>query len=521
MSIDISQYERSLEVRPLRLDDYDAVRTLQLACFPKMDPWDKDQYRALVTRFPEGQLAVEVDGVIAASSSSLIVDYAEYSDWHNWHTVSDGGYIRNHDEDGDTLYGIEIMVHPDHRGMKLARRLYDARKQVCRDRNLARMMIGGRIPGYVQHKDEMSAARYVERVQSKSLFDPVLTAQLANGFLLRQLVPDYMPSDEDSAGYATVMEWPNLDYERRPTPRLRRAVHPVRIGLAQYEMREVGRWEDFERQCRVLVEIASDNKTDFAVFPELFTLQLLCLIGRTEPGSAARRLAEFTPKYIEFFRNLAMEYDINIVGGSTFAMSGDRLMNIAYLFHRDGGIDEQAKIHVTPNERRWWGVEGGDRVDVFDTDHGRVAILICYDVEFPELVRIAVAKGARLLFVPYNTNDRYGHLRVRYCAQARCIENHLFIAASGCVGNLPFIENADVHYAQSALLTPSDITFSRDGIATEAQPNLETLVVQDVDLELLRRHRSLGTVQNWNDRRTDLYAVHWRDDPKGEPSGSV
>lgn len=518
MTVDVSSFERSLEVRPLRPGDYEEVRALQLLCFPRMAPWDREHFEAQVARFPEGQLCVELDGAILASSASLVVDYAEYSHWHSWSEISDQGRIRNHDPEGDTLYGIEIMVHPKARGIKLARRLYDARKQLCRNLNLARMMIGGRIPGYAEHRDEMTAQEYVHRVQAKSLYDPVLTTQLANGFLLRQLVPDYLPSDEDSAGYATVMEWPNLDYEPKPSPRLRRAVHPVRLGLAQYEMREVGSFEDFERQCRVLVEIASDNKTDFAVFPELFTLQLLCLLGKTEPGTAARRLAEYTPRYIELFRNLAMRYDINIVGGSTFSMQGERLMNVAYLFHRDGGIDEQPKIHITPNERKWWGVEGGDRVDVFDTDHGKVAMLVCYDVEFPELVRIAVKKGARLLFVPYNTNDRYGHLRVRYCAQARCVENHLFIAASGCVGNLPFVENADVHYAQSAIFTPSDVAFSRDGIATEAQPNLETLVVQDVDLELLRRHRSLGTVQNWNDRRTDLYVVRWRD---GDGGGEV
>jgi predicted amidohydrolase len=79
------------------------------------------------------------------------------------------------------------------------------------------------------------------------------------------------------------------------------------------------------------------------------------------------------------------------------------------------------------------------------------------------------------------------------------------------VGNLPLVENADIHYAQSGIFTPSDIPFARDGVATECSPNLETVLMQDLDLELLRRARRGGTVQNWNDRRKDLYSVVWKE----------
>jgi len=188
---------------------------------------------------------------------------------------------------------------------------------------------------------------------------------------------------------------------------------------------------------------------------------------------------------------------------------------VSYLFRRDGTIGRQYKIHVTPAERRWWGIKPGNKVEVFDTDRGRVAILICYDIEFPELGRIAASKGAQIVFVPFNTSDRHGYLRIRYCAQARCIENHLYAAVSGCIGNLPFVDNADVHYAQSGVFTPCDFSFARDGVAAECTPNIETLVVQDVDVELLRRHRQGGSVQNWNDRRADLYRVRYRDGRNG------
>jgi predicted amidohydrolase len=133
-------------------------------------------------------------------------------------------------------------------------------------------------------------------------------------------------------------------------------------------------------------------------------------------------------------------------------------------------------------------------------------------VEFPEVCRIASAKGAQILFVPFNTDERTGYLRIRYCALARCIENHLFVAAAGCVGNLPFVANADIHYAQSGIYTPSDVEFQRDGVAAECTPNIETVVIRDVDLEVIRRHRRGGTVRNWIDRRDDLYKIRYQEE---------
>ena len=166
-------------------------------------------------------------------------------------------------------------------------------------------------------------------------------------------------------------------------------------------------------------------------------------------------------------------------------------------------------------------MEPGDSVEVFDTDKGKINIQICYDIEFPELSRIAVEKGAQIIFVPFSTDERTAYLRVRYCAQARCVENHVFVAMAGTVGNLPSVENMDIQYAQSGIYTPSDIPFSRDAIASESTPNIETVIIDDVDVELLKRHRQSGSVLNWMDRRTDLYDVRVRkknrtSDPPGD-----
>jgi predicted amidohydrolase len=232
------------------------------------------------------------------------------------------------------------------------------------------------------------------------------------------------------------------------------------------------------------------------------------------PGEAIRLLADFTGQFEELFTSLSIKYNINIIAGTHFVIENENLHNVSYLFRRDGTVEKQYKMHITPDERKWWGVKPGNKVEVFNTDIGKIAILICYDIEFPELARIAVDKGAQILFVPFNTDERRGYLRVRYCAQARAIENQVYVVIAGCVGNLPGVANMGIEYAQSAIFTPSDVEFHREGIATEAPANTETLIFQDLDLNLLARNREFGSVQTWNDRRKDLYAVQYIEDGK-------
>ncbi|TVR45645.1 MAG: GNAT family N-acetyltransferase [Puniceicoccaceae bacterium] len=511
--IDLEEFQKEIKLRTLRMEDYDQLVALQKECFPGMTPWKREQLASQLERFAQGQICIEVEGRLVASSSSLIVDFDMYTESRSWSEISDRGYLRNHNPDGDTLYGIEIMVSPDFRGMKLARRLYEARKQLVRELNLMRIVIGGRLPGYEAHQDKMDVREYVDKVVAKALYDPVLTVQLANGFTLKRIIRDYLGEDKASAGYATFLEWTNLDYNPTPSRRYQPS-RPVRICCVQYQMRPVKDFAEFAQQCQYFVDAASDKKCDFALFPELFTTQLLSFIEAKRPEQAARKLAEFTPEYLELFSDLSLRYNINLVAGTTFVVEDDFLYNVAFLFKRDGEVCRQYKLHVTPNEASWWGVRPGTRIRVFDTDRGVISIQPGYDIEFPEVSRIAVDQGAQLVFVPFCTAERHDYLRVRYCAQARCIENHVYVAAAGTVGNLPHVDNMDIQYAQSAILTPSDHAFARDGIAGECAAEVETVQINDLDLEVLRRHRQQGTTRNWNDRRKDLYEVVARE---GDP----
>jgi predicted amidohydrolase/ribosomal protein S18 acetylase RimI-like enzyme len=510
--VNLKKFERRVVVRALRPEDWDSVVALEQRCFPGMETWTREQFDSQLAVFPEGQIGVEYEGRLVASSSSLILDFEMFKDWHNLDAISDHGRIRNHNPNGSTLYGIEIMVDPAYRGLKLSRRLYDARKRLARERNLMRVVVGGRIPGYAKHATDMTAREYIDKVLAKRLHDPVLTAQLANGFVLKRLIPGYLTMDVESRGYAAFLEWANVDYVPNPAQRFV-PVAPVRVCVVQYQMRHLADFAAFAHQCEYFVDVAAEYRCDFILFPEIFTSQLLSLITADTPADAVRRLSDFTDQYLELFTGLAVKHNVNIIGGSHFTVEDDDLYNIAYLFRRDGTLGKQYKLHTTPAERQWWGVKGGARVEVFDTDRGRIAIQICYDIEFPELTRIAVERGAQIIFVPFSTDERYAYLRVRYCAQARCVENHVYVAIAGSVGNLPNVDNLGMHYAQSGIFTPSDIPFKRDAVAAECTPNIETVIFEDVDLELLKQHRQSGSVLNWRDRRTDLYDVRYLHEP--------
>ncbi len=504
--LDLSQFETPVTMRPIRPEDFDAIIELQQICFPGMRPWKPNQLAQHLRHFPEGQFCVEYEGRIVGSASCLIIDWAEYEDVHDFNEITADGTIANHDPEGTHLYGIEVMVHPDMRGMRIGQRLYAARKDLALQHNLKGIVIAGRMPGYAEQAKEYTAREYVQAVLRGDLHDPVLDFQIANGFVPKRVLPDYLPQDVASAGHAVLMEWSNLDY-RPATGRRLQTAQPVRICVIQYKMRHVKDFDDFARQTEYFVDVAANYRSDFAVFPELLTTQLLSAMQVKDPATGVRALTEYTDEYIEHFTDLAVRYNLNIVGGTHLVEEEGRLYNVAFLFRRDGTIDRQYKVHVTPNERRWWGIEPGHDIRVLDTDVGPVAINICYDVEFPEMARIATDAGARILFVPFCTEDRQGYLRVKYCAQARAIENQIYVVTAGTVGNLPDTENMDVQYAQSAIFTPSDFSFPRDGIAAETTPNVETVIVGDVDLEVLRRHRRRGSVVQLQDRRHDLYEV--------------
>lgn len=261
-------------------------------------------------------------------------------------------------------------------------------------------------------------------------------------------------------------------------------------------MRRLREVDEFEEQIAALVRTAaSDYECDLVVFPEYFTAQLLTLESSEQPiASQVRKLASHAPRFVAFMRGLARKHKIHIVAGTIPELEDGRIYNHSYLFNPQGDHAIQGKLHMTRFEHEEWHVSARNEFKVFDTAIGRLAIAICYDVEFPEVARAAARNGVQILVVPSCTDDRKGYLRVRYCAQARAIENQLYVVLSHTVGSIPMVPAVSLNYGQAAILTPSDVMFSREGILAEGNVNEENVVIGEVDLDLIDRVRTFGTV---------------------------
>lgn len=499
-----------LVLRQLRRSDFKPIKAIMEKVYSNMEgAWAQDQYNALLKKFPEGQICIEDNGEVVAAALAIIVDYSKFGDKHTYAKITGNGKFDTHDPEGDTLYGVDVFVDPEYRSLRLGRRLYDARKELCENLNLRAMVAGGRIPGYAAYANEMTPAKYVEMVRNKELVDPILTFQLSNEFYVRKIIRGYLPYDSESKAYATLLEWINVYYDEEFDKLIGNPKSNVRIGIVQWQMRATKSLEDFFQQIEFFVDTVSGYKADCVLFPEFFNAPMMALTNEESASAAIRGMAAFTDPIKVRMMELAVSYNINVIAGSMPLYEDGKLYNVSYLCRRDGTVDEQYKLHVTPDEASYWGMRGGDKIKCFDTDFGKIGILVCYDVEFPELSRILSDEGMKILFVPFWTDTKNAYQRVRICAQARAIENECYVAITGSVGNLPRVENMDIQYSQSAVFSPSDFAFPHDAIVAEATPNTEMTLIADLDLDLLKDLNTSGAVRNLRDRRKDLYALNW------------
>nr|MBF0223427.1 carbon-nitrogen hydrolase family protein [Desulfobulbaceae bacterium] len=404
--------------------------------------------------------------------------------------------------------GIDVFVHKDYRSMRLGRRIYDARKELCEKLNLKGIIVGGRIPGYAKYAHELTPDQYIQKVKKREIIDQVLTFQLSNDFHPKRAIRNYIPEDSRSKSYAVLLEWNNIFYESKKKIIWGRKSN-ARIATVQWQMRSFKGLDDLLQQIEFFVDAVSGYKADLLLFPEMFNAPLLANYDQKKPAVAMRLLADVTEDLREAMAEMAMKYNINIVTGSLPLYQDEKLFNVSFLCRRDGTWDSQYKLHITPDESEWWGFQGGEELKVFDTDIGKIGILVCFDVEFPELSRLLADKDMKILLVPYWTDTKNAYLRVRRCAQARAIENECYVAITGSVGNLPKVENMDIQYSQSAIFTPSDFAFPHDAVAAEATPNTEMTLLADLDLDLLKEIRQQGSVRNLKSRRSDLYKTVW------------
>lgn len=501
-----------VQIRNLQIEDYAQLSQSFTRVYSDGSDvfWTRAQIQKLITIFPEGQIVTVVDDKIVGCALSIIVDYDKVKNDHTYAQVTGKETFNTHNPDGNILYGIEVFIHPGYRGLRLARRMYEYRKELCETLNLKAIMFGGRIPNYHKYADKMRPKEYIAKVRQREIYDPVMTFQLSNDFHVRKVMTNYLPNDEESKHYACLLQWDNIYYQP-PTQEYINPKTTVRVGLVQWQMRNYKTLDDLFEQVEFFVDAVSDYKSDFVLFPEYFNAPLMSEYNDKGESQAIRGLAQYTDVIRERFMNLAISYNINIITGSMpYVKEDGRLYNAGFLCRRDGTYEMYEKMHITPDEIKSWGLSGGKTLKTFETDCAKVGVLICYDVEFPELSRLMADQGMQILFVPFLTDTQNAYSRVRVCAQARAIENECFVVIAGSVGNLPRVHNMDIQYAQSGVFTPCDFAFPTDGKRAEATPNTEMILVSDVDLDLLNELHTYGSVRNLKDRRNDVYEVRFK-----------
>ena len=499
----------NIELQYLTLDDYQELKGAMQEAYKSMPNlyWREHQIKTLIDKFPEGQVVIKINNQIAGCALSIIVDYDSIDDIHTYEDITGNYTFNTHDADkGDALYGIDVFIKPEFRGLRLGRRLYDYRKELCEKLNLRGIAFGGRIPNFHKYSKEMSPKEYIDKVRRKEIHDPVLNFQISNDFHPVRILKGYLEGDNASGEYAVLLEWDNIYYEK-PSKKAATKKKIVRLGLIQWQMRLYKDLEELMQQAEYFIDAVSGYRSDFALFPEFFNAALMAENNHLSESEAIRELAKHTESIVQKFSGFAITYNINIITGSMPEVKDDLLYNAGYLCKRDGSIERYEKLHVTPDEAKVWGLQGGTQLKAFDTDCGKIGILICYDSEFPELSRILADEGMDILFVPFLTDTQNGYSRVRHCAQARAIENECYVAIAGSVGNLPKVHNMDIQFAQSMVFTPCDFSFPANGIKAEATTNTEMILIADVDIDLLRELNQFGSVRNLKDRRKDLFEL--------------
>lgn len=196
-------------VRNIVKEDLDDIAKLSMKCFGPDMSLKHEHFESQLELFPEGQICLEYNGQIVGTALSLIVNFEDYGDNHTYYEISDLGFIRNHNPKGRNLYGIEVGVNEDFRGMQLGRHLYDGRRRICKEFNLDSIVIGGRMPNFYKYAEQMSADEYAQEVMKGEIYDPVLTFQMKNGFELNKVIANYLPGDVESLEYGALMEWKN------------------------------------------------------------------------------------------------------------------------------------------------------------------------------------------------------------------------------------------------------------------------------------------------------------------------
>lgn len=285
---------------------------------------------------------------------------------------------------------------------------------------------------------------------------------------------------------------------------------PLTLALAQYRV-EPGRGvARFAEKLGELAGRARAGGADLLVLPEYAALEAAAGAEGPDVAAELRRALALAPELLAVMRETARREGIWILGGSLpMAEAGEgRAVNRAPLIAADGRLAFQEKRVMTRFEREEWGITGGRGPAVFETPWGLLGIAICYDVEFPSLVRAQTVAGAWVILTPACTDTLAGFNRVRLAARARALENQCYVAVAPTVGAAPALATLDVNRGYAAVFGPVDRGFPEDGVLARGPLDEAGLVFARLDPARLETVRREGAVRNFAD---------WPDSPPPAP----
>jgi GNAT superfamily N-acetyltransferase len=189
-----------IELCFLKKEDHSAVCNLMEDEYKHLEDstWEYEELTTLINKFPKGQVGIRVDGELAGFALCIIVDYTLFDDMHTYKEITGGYTFSTHNAKGDILYGIDVFISKKYRGLRLGRRLYDYRKELCEELNLKGIVFGGRLPNYQNYAKEISPKEYIQRVKAKEIHDSVLNFQLSNDFYVKRIIKNYLEGDVQS-----------------------------------------------------------------------------------------------------------------------------------------------------------------------------------------------------------------------------------------------------------------------------------------------------------------------------------
>ncbi|MEO0678504.1 MAG: carbon-nitrogen hydrolase family protein [Pseudomonadota bacterium] len=271
----------------------------------------------------------------------------------------------------------------------------------------------------------------------------------------------------------------------------------MKIAAAAYRMEELPSLEAYAEKLESWVAGAD---ADLLVFPEYAAMELATITGRAGDLQAAiDAVSELQDEVAAIHVHLAHRYDRYILAASGPVRAGGRTVNRARLFGPAGDHVAQDKQIMTRFERETWGISPGGPLEVIETPHATVGILICYDAEFPLLARALSEAGADVLLVPSCTDRRQGWSRVRVGAMARALENQCITVQAPTVGDCPWCAAVDENYGSAAIYAPPDGAFPDSGILSESLADTPGWARAEIDMEGLRRVRQTGSQLNASD----------------------